>query len=68
MNKHPESRENIYKATSLRVKGMARYKTEQVIKWQIKEYLLSHLNGFMEPLKFEAGKQYDQICILQEAF
>lgn len=22
----------------------------------------------MEPLKFEAGKQYDQICILQEAF
>ena len=32
MNKHPESRENIYKATSLRVKGMARYKTEQIIK------------------------------------
>ena len=55
------------RSESLRRRGVARWKTEQGIKRQIKEYLLSQINGFMEPLRFEAGKQYDQICILHKA-
>lgn len=44
---------------------MAKYKTGQVIKRQTIEYPLNHLNGLMELLRFDQGKDITRFAFVR---